>query len=159
MNELSREATEPATVFDMIGRWELVATTNGYFTFPQRVDRAEFEFEPPVANKIRFRIDFELRGRPRTIRASTAARVSEDGRYRWRGRGALLLASRAGWHFAVSSDRLVAALHNPGSMVAEPGSLLVRRDDAAPAAVRRRIAEEYPRLGLTRQQYAELAWR
>ncbi|BDI22922.1 hypothetical protein [Herbiconiux sp. L3-i23] len=148
-----------ATIFDMLGRWHLVATTNGYFTFPQRVDRAEFVFEPPANGRIRFTIEFELRGRSRTIRASTPARVSEDGNYRWRGRGALLLASRSGWSFAVTSDGAVAALRNPGSMVAEAGTLIVRRDEAAPAGVRRRISEEYPRLGLTRQELTELAWR
>jgi len=148
-----------ASPVELIGQWRLIATTSGYFTFRERVDSADFTIGPIVASRVRFEVRFDLRGKQRTIKGSVSAKPTKNGRYRWRGTGALLLVSRSQWSFALIGDERVAALINPGSMMTEPGGLILRRVDFSPEGAKSVLGKEFWSLGLDRSDYRELAWR
>lgn len=147
------------TSAEMTGRWRMVATSNGLFDLRPNVADASIEYQPAVDGYSRYRVDYVI-GR-RSSHFSGRARTEPTKRRRRPLTPQLfaMVATQMAWQLRQTLDGRVAAIHNPGSMLSDPGCVLLGRNDVDQDRIRREIELSYFDLGLTSQQFLTLNWR
>lgn len=143
---------------EMIGEWFLVATTNGHFDYRPNVISARLWFEQQPKS-IRFRVEYTTPRKTWRIQGRVPDKVRKSGVYNWTGSGAWLVASRLAWGLARSSDGVIVAAHNPGTMVTNEGLLFLARAGTPHDVAVNTVKREFLALGLDQRELAELSWR
>jgi hypothetical protein len=138
------------------GRWTLRATNFPMWLKAENQDPV-FEYELLSSEPLRFRdtVHYRDAGKdaPRTINGTDRARGSG---FVWRGRGLLgLLSSR--WS-VTGIDGDILALRFERSAVTPAGVDLLVREGVEIAELRREVAADLDKLGITIEEFASLSW-
>ncbi|MET0590182.1 MAG: hypothetical protein ABWZ77_03305 [Naasia sp.] len=143
----------------LLGSWRMIATTSGHLdTFP-RVDAATLSFRRDSRDRLSFRADVRTPRKERTVSGLVPLRPATIG---WR-----TLPRYAAWLMSLpfhgriflGAGGDVAAAVTPGSMVLEPGMVLLARSHVDPATAHVAIRREMHELNLTPLQVREMIWR
>lgn len=143
---------------DVLGEWDMVAATAGFFERP-RVDSAHLTFRSSNAREVDFSIELQRRGRDLRVAAMVPTTPDSQGLYTWKGRGAMFIVARSKWGLACSEDRTVAAIHHPATMSSDAGAVVILRSDIDSSTARRRVESALSDLRLSRSQFIDLSWR
>lgn len=152
-------AEDVHSLTSMLGSWTLCATTNGYFDIRPRVDFAQLNYEDAGRGRVKFLVRFQVRTKEYRLRGRARAEMGKKSGYNWWGSGAWLVASRAKWTLVQSTDGRIAIVRNGGSMMAEPGALVLARDGVPFAEVRTLLEAHFRAFGLTPAEYQTMRWR
>lgn len=143
---------------DVLGEWDMAATTAGFFERP-RVDSAHLTFRSSSPREVDFSIDLQRRGRAIRVAAMVPTTPDSQGLYTWKGRGAMLIVARSKWGLACSDDGTVAAIHHPATMSSDAGAVVIVRSDVDHTTARGRVESALSCLRLSRSQFIDLSWR
>ncbi|BDI21377.1 hypothetical protein [Herbiconiux sp. L3-i23] len=144
---------------EMAGRWIMVGTSEGLFDRRPSITSAAIDYEPAIGGYARYRVDYVAGGRRRSFAGRARVHPSHRRRRPLSPQIFAFVATRIVWELRQTLDGRITAVRNPGSLLTDPGSVILVRDGVDPDAARAEIAACYFDLGLSSDAFNSLSWR
>lgn len=143
----------------LTGTWRLIAATSGHLDHRPRVQRATITLEPPADGTVSYSLEY----------CTPAGPHSRSGRYHSRrtwDRPSSWLTSLRWFAFDAPGTRIhrstagsVLSVVTPGSILVNPGTLLLAEADVSDESAWSTVLEDTAALHLTSLDVRELSWR